>query len=59
MDKGFWIDIGITVILSVLRTKKIPAGYVRAFIKLRDALNAVFPAELNGDVATGVQIVQH
>lgn len=39
----FFIDIGITVILRVLSTKKIPSGYVKAFVKLRDALNLVFP----------------
>lgn len=55
---NFFIDIGVTVILRLLSDGKIPAKYVKALIKVRDALNLAFPPELNGKAADGVQIVK-
>lgn len=51
---NFFIDIGITVILRLLSDGKIPAKYVKALTKLRDALNMAFPV---GESAT-VEIVK-
>lgn len=49
----YFIDIGITVILRLLSTGKIPKVYVKGLLKVRDALNVAFPA---GEPAT-VKIV--
>jgi hypothetical protein len=53
----FFIDIGVTVILRLLSTKKIPKGYLKALTKLRDALLLVFPVELGVEPAKGVKVV--
>lgn len=58
MGANFFIDIGISVILAVLRTRHIPAGYVKAFVKLRDALNLAFPVELEGQPAKEFTVVK-
>lgn len=55
---NFFIDIGITVILRLLSDGKIPAKYVKALLKVRDALNLAFPAELNGAPAHGIEITK-
>lgn len=55
---NFFIDIGITVILRLLSDGKIPQKYVKALLKVRDALNLAFPPELNGKAGDGVQIVK-
>lgn len=55
---NFFLDIGITIILRLLSDGKIPAKYVKALLKVRDALNLVFPPELNGKAAPGVQITK-
>ena len=52
---NFFIDIGITVILRLLSDGKIPSKYMKALIKLRDALNTAFPPD--GGVASHVEIV--
>lgn len=59
MNAEFFIDIGITVILAVLRKKKIPKDYVKGLVKLRDALNLAFPNEGTESTkpATNVQVV--
>lgn len=53
----FFINIGITIILQLLSTKKIPESYVRGLIKTRDALNLAFPPNLGGDTGKGFKIV--
>lgn len=53
----FFIDIGITVLLRLLSTAKIPKGYVKALLKLRDSLNMAFPPELVDKPSAKVKIV--
>lgn len=54
----FFIDIGITVLLRLLATKKIPKGYVKGLTKLRDALNIALPVDEEvGTVGQGFKIV--
>ena len=55
---NFFIDIGITVILRLLSDGKIPAKYVKALLKVRDALNLTFPPEFGNKAAEGVEIVK-
>jgi hypothetical protein len=55
---NFFVDIGITVILRLLSDGKIPAKYVKALIKVRDALNLAFPPELGNKAGDGIQIVK-
>ena len=53
----FFIDIGVTVLLRLLSTRKIPKGYVKALLKLRDSLNLAFPPELVDQPAANIKIV--
>lgn len=46
----FFIDIGITVLLRLLSTRRIPKGYVKGLTKLRDALNLAFPVEKSDQI---------
>lgn len=55
---NFFIDIGITVILRLLSDGKVPAKYVKALLKVRDALNLTFPPELKGGAASGIEITK-
>lgn len=54
---SFFIDIGITIILRLLSGAKIPKGYVKALLKLRDALNLAFPPERTGRPADNIKII--
>ncbi len=54
---NFFIDIGITVLLRLLSDGKIPAKYVKALLKLRDALNLAFPPD-SKEPAAHIEIVK-
>lgn len=54
----FFVDIGITVLLRLLSTKKIPAGYVKGLTKLRDALNIAFPVAGSTAVGEGYSVTK-
>lgn len=55
---NFFIDIGVTVLLRLLSDGKIPAKYVKALVKLRNALNDAFPPELEDKPAAHIKIVK-
>ncbi len=59
MDYNFFIDIAVAVLLRLVASGKIPKAYVKALIKLRDALNLAFPLTTDGSVqpAKHIQIV--
>ncbi len=53
---NYFIDIGIALILRTLSEGKIPKAYVKAFLKVRDALNLAFPPD-SDKPASSIKIV--
>ena len=54
---NFFIDIAVTILLRLLASGKIPSGYVKALLKVRDALNAAFPPDQGVKPSAHVEIV--
>ena len=53
---NFFIPIALSILLELLKSGKIPASAVKGLLKLRDALNLVFPPD-SKEPAAHVQIV--
>lgn len=47
--ESYFISMGITVILNLLKNKDNRRKYKNALLKVRDAINAAFPVEVKDE----------